>query len=111
MKRKCICLFLWLLVIALSYGGGYLCFAWPLSEVRTDEMPEVLPVTAGKENFILPETRLVTETLNLKTGEKVMDESPMPANFENTANGISLKMFQLKDRSAIKRTGKRTCQL
>lgn len=24
-------------------------------------------------------------------------ESPMPANFENTANGISLKMFQLKD--------------
>ena len=63
MKRKCICLFLWVLVIALSYGGGYLCFAWPLSEVRTTE------------------TRLVMETLNLKTGEKVIDESPMPAMY------------------------------
>ena len=70
-----------MLVIALSYGGGYLCFAWPLSEVRTTETPEVLPVTAGKENFILPETRLVMETLNLKTGEKVIDESPMPAMY------------------------------
>lgn len=81
MKRKCICLFLWMLVIALSYGGGYLCFAWPLSGAQVNEMPEVLPVTAGKENFILPETRLVMETLNLKTGEKSIDERTMPAAY------------------------------
>lgn len=79
MKRKCICLFLWVLLIALSYGGGYLCFAWPISGAPIEEVPEVLPVTAGKDNFILPETRLVTETLNLKTGEKTIKETPMPA--------------------------------
>ena len=79
MKRKCICLFLWVLLAAMSYGGGYLCFAWPISERIVEKVPEVLPVTAGKENFILPETRLVTETLNLKTGEKTIDETPMPA--------------------------------
>lgn len=79
MKRKCICLFLWLLLIALSYGGGYLCFAWPLTHSMIEEEPEIIPVTAGKENFILPETRLVTETLNLKTGEKNVDSGPMPA--------------------------------
>ncbi len=79
MKRKCICLFLWVLLIAMSYGGGYLCFVWPVSDTMEEELPEVLPVTAGKENFILPETRLVTETLNLKTGEKTIDETPMPA--------------------------------
>ena len=79
MKRKCICLFLWVLLAAMSYGGGYLCFAWPISGTTVEEVPEVLPVTAGKENFILPETRLVTETLNLKTGEKTIDETPMPA--------------------------------
>ncbi len=79
MKRKCICFLLWILVIAMSYGGGYLCFAWPLSENPVEEMPEIIPVTAGKENFILPETRLVTETLNLKTGEKNSVESPMPS--------------------------------
>ncbi len=79
MKRKCICFLLWVLVIALSYGGGYLCFAWPLSAEKTEEMPDVLPVTAGKENFILPETRLITETWNLKTGSKDSVETPMPS--------------------------------
>lgn len=79
MKRKCICLFFWALLAALSYGGGYLCFAWPVSGAPAEKMTEILPVTAGKENFILPETRLVMETLNLKTGEKTVEEKPMPS--------------------------------
>lgn len=79
MKRKCICFFLWIMLIALSYGGGYLCFAWPISADKVEEMPEVAPVTAGKENFILPETRLVTEVFNLKTGETSKYETPMPS--------------------------------
>lgn len=79
MKRKCICFLLWLLLIAMSYGGGYLCFAWPVSSEEIEEMPEILPVTAGKENFILPETRLVTEIKNLKTGEVQIEETPMPS--------------------------------
>lgn len=79
MKRKCICLFLWVLLIALAYGGGYLCFAWPLSNTTVSNIPEIIPVTAGKENFVLPETRLVMEICNLKTGEKTIETMPMPA--------------------------------
>lgn len=79
MKRKCICLFLWMLLIALSYGGGYLCFAWPLSHSTAEDPPKIIPVTAGKENFILPETRLTTEIVNLKTGEEYIESSPMPS--------------------------------
>ena len=48
MKRKSICLFLWLLLIGLSYGGGYLCMAWPLSQSKVVGEPEIIPVTAGK---------------------------------------------------------------
>ncbi|MEE1243421.1 hypothetical protein [Frisingicoccus sp.] len=81
MKRKCICLFLWLLLIGLSFGGGYLCFAWPLSYSIAGDVPDVLPVTAGKKNFIVPGTRLVTETINLKTGEKTVEETPMPSDY------------------------------
>lgn len=79
MKRKCICLFLWALLIALSYGGGYLCFAWPLSSSGLLNDSKVIPVTAGKTNYILPETRLVMETINLKTGEKTKEHISMPA--------------------------------
>lgn len=79
MKRKCICLLFWVLLIALSYGGGYLCMAWPITELKLSESPVVLPVTAGKENFVLPETRLVMETVNLKTGEESREETAMPA--------------------------------
>ena len=78
MKRKCICFLLWILAIALSYGGGYLCFAWPLQTTEVEKEPDILPVTAGKENFILPETRLVIETQNLKTGEVTREEKTMP---------------------------------
>jgi hypothetical protein len=79
MRKKSICLFLWLLAVAASYGGAYLYFSKPSTAAVTEENSEVLPVTAGKENFILPETRLVTETLNLKTGEKSTEETAMPA--------------------------------
>ena len=41
--------------------------------------PKIIPVTAGKENFIIPETRLVTETVNLKSGEQSRNTSTMPA--------------------------------
>ena len=79
MKRKCICFVFWILLIALSYGAGYLCFAWPLSNINITEEPRIIPVTAGKENFILPETRLVMETVNLKSGEKIKETTTMPA--------------------------------
>ena len=71
MKRKCICFILWVLLVALAYGGGYLCFAWPISNIHLSEEPMIIPVTAGKKNFILPETRLVTEIIDLKSGEKI----------------------------------------
>lgn len=79
MKRKCVCFVLWILLIALSYGAGYLCFAWPLSNINITEEPRIVPVTAGKENFVLPETRLVIETVNLKSGEKIKETTAMPA--------------------------------
>lgn len=79
MKRKSICLFLWLLLIGLSYGGGYLCMAWPLSQSKVVGEPEIIPVTAGKENFILPGTKLILETVNLKTGETRSESGPMPS--------------------------------
>lgn len=79
MKRKCICLFFWILLTALSYGGGYLCMAWPLSQISISNEPDYLPVTAGKEDFILPETRLIMERVNLKTGESHREETPMPS--------------------------------
>ncbi|MDD3222262.1 MAG: hypothetical protein EOM34_08285 [Clostridia bacterium] len=92
MKRRCICFLLWILVIALSYGGGYLCFAWPISGASVEKMPEIIPVTAGKENFILPETRLVVETINLKTGEKVTEEKSMPSVY------LGLEREELSDK-------------
>ena len=79
MKRKSICLFLWLLLIGLSYGGGYLCMTWPLSQSKVVGEPEIIPVTAGKENFILPGTKLILETVNLKTGETRSESGPMPS--------------------------------
>ena len=79
MKRKCICFVLWLLLAALAYGGGYLCFAWPLSNPSLAEASSVIPVTAYKENFILPETRLVIDIVNLKSGEEKREILPMPS--------------------------------
>ena len=81
MKRKCICFILWVLLVALAYGGGYLCFAWPISNIHLSEEPMIIPVTAGKKNFILPETRLVTEIIDLKSGEKIKNTTSMPAVF------------------------------
>ena len=79
MKRKSICLIFWILLAALAYGSGYLCFAWPLSNINTDSKRISAPVTAGKENYILPETRLIMMHVNLKTGESYKESLNMPA--------------------------------
>ena len=79
MKRKSICLIFWILLATLAYGSGYLCFAWPLSNNNMDSKKISAPVTAGKENYILPETRLIMQHVNLKTGEKYIESLKMPA--------------------------------
>ena len=79
MKRKSICLIFWILLATLAYGSGYLCFAWPLSNINTDSKRISAPVTAGKENYILPETRLIMMHVNLKTGESYKESLNMPA--------------------------------
>lgn len=79
MKKKCICLFLWMLLIVCAFSAGYLCFMWPISNQTTSNEFVHLPVTAGKTDFILPETRLIMETLDLKTGEKTEEALTMPS--------------------------------
>ena len=79
MKRYSICLLFWTLLIALSYGGGYLCFAWPLSHLEDDISGAVITTNTNKKDFIVPSTRLIMETVDLKTGERSEEHKAMPA--------------------------------
>lgn len=79
MKKKCICLFLWGLLAVCAFSIAYLYFAWPLSGTMDAMEWKQLPVTAGKTDFILPETRLIMETVDLKSGEKTEEHLAMPA--------------------------------
>ena len=79
MKRYSICLLFWALLIALAYGGGYLCMAWPLTEVGSQNRYIAVPTTVNKKDFIMPSTRLTIETLDLRTGEEVIETNRMPA--------------------------------
>ena len=79
MKRYSICLLFWTLLIALSYGGGYLCFAWPLSHLEDDISGAVITTNTNKKDFIVPSTRLIMETVDLRTGERSEEHKAMPA--------------------------------
>ncbi|HIU02934.1 MAG TPA: hypothetical protein IAB63_06735 [Candidatus Onthocola gallistercoris] len=80
MKKKSICfLLLWAGLICMAYGGSYFYFAG--LKTPADEMDgsgNIVEVV-HKEDAILPTTRLITETYNLKTGEMDTDVSNMPS--------------------------------
>ena len=79
MKRYSICLLFWILLIALAYGGGYLCFAWPLNQLENSTDYSAVTVNADKKDFIRPSTRLIMEIVDLRTGEKSEENKVMPA--------------------------------
>ena len=79
MNKKSICLFFLIGLAILAYIIGYVCMAWPMDTTYFWGNNRVLPVTAGKENYILPETRLIETTVNLKNGETTVEEKAMPS--------------------------------
>lgn len=92
MKRKRICLFILILLAFISYCGGYLYVIWHLEDEQINDI-RTLPVTAGKENFILPETKLVEHIVDLKTGEILVTEKPMPAIYLGLEREELVKWF------------------
>ena len=79
MNKKSICLFLLIFLAVFGYIVGYMIMAWPIDSSYLISESKVLPVTAGKENFILPETRLIETSVNLKNGEIFVEEKSMPS--------------------------------
>lgn len=79
MKKKVICFLLWACLIGGAYGGSYLYFAGLGTSADPSEDAGGAAQVIRKEDAILPTTRLITETRNLKTGETDKDVSHMPA--------------------------------
>ena len=79
MKKKSICFLLWAGLICLAYGGSYYYFSALKTPADTVEESSNIVEVIHKEDAIMPSTRLIFETYNLKTGEKDTDVSNMPA--------------------------------
>lgn len=79
MNKKSICLFLLIFLAIFGYVIGYIFMAWPTDSTYLISESRVLPVTAGKENFILPQTRLIETYVDLKNGEITVEEKAMPS--------------------------------
>ena len=79
MNRKAICLFFLLCLALIAYIAGYVFMAWPLENEYLYAKSKVLPVTAGKENFILPETKLTETIVDLKNGITSTETKTMPS--------------------------------